>query len=160
MHVTPARSLLRFVFRADMLESGRLLAFDRFFAAHVHSLKRICAHAHPSSLTAYVPENSWAAGVAQRYEGRLAQLVRAPALQAGGRRFESCTAHQVPRMFLSGRNGIGNYLSDILFHSWIKIKDTLTRTCRRLRCCINRIPSAAGADLLRLYCELDWRPPP
>jgi hypothetical protein len=26
--------------------------------------------------------------------GRLAQLVRAPALQAGGRRFESCTAHQ------------------------------------------------------------------
>ena len=29
------------------------------------------------------------------YEGRLAQLVRAPALQAGGRRFESCTAHHV-----------------------------------------------------------------
>src|SRR5208283_2965258 len=27
--------------------------------------------------------------------GRLAQLVRAPALQAGGRRFESCTAHQI-----------------------------------------------------------------
>jgi hypothetical protein len=26
--------------------------------------------------------------------GRLAQLVRAPALQAGGRRFEPCTAHQ------------------------------------------------------------------
>ena len=25
--------------------------------------------------------------------GRLAQLVRAPALHAGGRRFESCTAH-------------------------------------------------------------------
>src|SRR5580704_13341217 len=30
-----------------------------------------------------------------RSEGRLAQLVRAPALQAGGRRFESCTAHQI-----------------------------------------------------------------
>src|SRR5579859_5755261 len=29
------------------------------------------------------------------YEGRLAQLVRAPALQAGGRRFESCTAHHL-----------------------------------------------------------------
>ena len=28
--------------------------------------------------------------------GRLAQLVRAPALQAGGRRFEPCTAHQIP----------------------------------------------------------------
>src|SRR5579859_2531331 len=28
------------------------------------------------------------------HPGRLAQLVRAPALQAGGRRFESCTAHQ------------------------------------------------------------------
>src|SRR5258706_6127094 len=28
-----------------------------------------------------------------RRSGRLAQLVRAPALQAGGRRFESCTAH-------------------------------------------------------------------
>jgi hypothetical protein len=27
--------------------------------------------------------------------GRLAQLVRAPALQAGGRRFESCTAHHI-----------------------------------------------------------------
>ena len=27
--------------------------------------------------------------------GRLAQLVRAPALQAGGRRFESCTAHHL-----------------------------------------------------------------
>src|SRR5438445_4097648 len=33
--------------------------------------------------------------VTRRSEGRLAQLVRAPALQAGGRRFESCTAHQV-----------------------------------------------------------------
>jgi hypothetical protein len=33
--------------------------------------------------------------VAQRCEGRLAQLVRAPALQAGGRRFESCTAHHI-----------------------------------------------------------------
>src|SRR5438034_3307719 len=29
--------------------------------------------------------------------GRLAQLVRAPALQAGGRRFESCTAHHLHR---------------------------------------------------------------
>src|ERR1700693_3887225 len=29
-------------------------------------------------------------------DGRLAQLVRAPALQAGGRRFESCTAHHNP----------------------------------------------------------------
>src|SRR5271157_1692698 len=27
--------------------------------------------------------------------GWLAQLVRAPALQAGGRRFESCTTHQI-----------------------------------------------------------------
>ena len=36
-----------------------------------------------------------------RSEGRLAQLVRAPALQAGGRRFESCTAHQIGD---SGRN--------------------------------------------------------
>jgi hypothetical protein len=33
--------------------------------------------------------------VAHRREGRLAQLVRAPALQAGGRRFESCTAHHI-----------------------------------------------------------------
>ena len=33
--------------------------------------------------------------VAREYEGRLAQLVRAPALQAGGRRFESCTAHHL-----------------------------------------------------------------
>jgi hypothetical protein len=31
--------------------------------------------------------------IASAWSGRLAQLVRAPALQAGGRRFESCTAH-------------------------------------------------------------------
>ena len=37
------------------------------------------------------------------YEGRLAQLVRAPALQAGGRRFESCTAHQIKSMTYMGR---------------------------------------------------------
>ena len=30
--------------------------------------------------------------------GRLAQLVRAPALQAGGRRFESCTAHHINQL--------------------------------------------------------------
>jgi hypothetical protein len=37
-------------------------------------------------------------------EGRLAQLVRAPALQAGGRRFESCTAHHFGN---SGRQNRG-----------------------------------------------------
>src|SRR2546425_1591754 len=31
--------------------------------------------------------------------GRLAQLVRAPALQAGGRRFEPCTAHHLSHFF-------------------------------------------------------------
>jgi hypothetical protein len=39
-------------------------------------------------------------------EGRLAQLVRAPALQAGGRRFESCTAHH-PNPYLCGDATIG-----------------------------------------------------
>jgi len=34
--------------------------------------------------------------------GRLAQLVRAPALQAGGRRFESCTAHHSSSCFATG----------------------------------------------------------
>ncbi|SRR5713101_2495260 len=33
--------------------------------------------------------------IVQYTSGRLAQLVRAPALQAGGRRFESCTAHHI-----------------------------------------------------------------
>jgi|HubBroStandDraft_1064217.scaffolds.fasta_scaffold09691_5 hypothetical protein len=33
--------------------------------------------------------------IASARSGRLAQLVRAPALQAGGRRFESCTAHHL-----------------------------------------------------------------
>ena len=38
---------------------------------------------------------------------------------------------------------------------WIrKIKDTLTRTCWRLRCCINRIPSDPGADLLSCTVNL------
>ena len=31
----------------------------------------------------------------QAQRGRLAQLVRAPALHAGGHRFESCTAHHL-----------------------------------------------------------------
>jgi hypothetical protein len=35
-------------------------------------------------------------------EGRLAQLVRAPALQAGGRRFESCTAHHLAFRIVTG----------------------------------------------------------
>ena len=35
-----------------------------------------------------------------RFEGRLAQLVRAPALQAGGRRFEPCTAHHFSSVFM------------------------------------------------------------
>src|SRR5271157_6228043 len=34
--------------------------------------------------------------------GRLAQLVRAPALQAGGRRFEPCTAHHPFAVFPRG----------------------------------------------------------
>jgi hypothetical protein len=38
--------------------------------------------------------------------GRLAQLVRAPALQAGGRRFESCTAHQAVTQ-ARGRSSVG-----------------------------------------------------
>jgi hypothetical protein len=38
---------------------------------------------------------------------------------------------------------------------WIrKIKDTLTRTCWRLRCCINRIPPDPGADLLSCTVNL------
>src|ERR1700683_923206 len=38
---------------------------------------------------------------------------------------------------------------------WIrKIKDTLTRTCWRLRCCISRIPSTPGADLLSCAVNL------
>ena len=35
----------------------------------------------------------YTAYAAKARNGRLAQLVRAPALQAGGRRFEPCTAH-------------------------------------------------------------------
>ena len=37
-----------------------------------------------------------AASCTMNCSGRLAQLVRAPALQAGGRRFEPCTAHHPP----------------------------------------------------------------
>ena len=38
---------------------------------------------------------------------------------------------------------------------WIrKIKDTLTRTCWRLRCCINWIPSDPSADLLSCIVNL------
>ena len=52
----------------------------------------------PVSALRYSPESSSATSSLETHsnlarEGRLAQLVRAPALQAGGRRFESCTAH-------------------------------------------------------------------
>jgi hypothetical protein len=60
--------------------------FDRGFRAHVYS-KKNCPSA-PSSCE-QLPNKIKRNGS----EGRLAQLVRAPALQAGGRRFESCTAH-------------------------------------------------------------------
>src|SRR5271168_5363011 len=53
-----------------------------------------------------------------KYEGRLAQLVRAPALQAGGRRFESCTAHQ---------SGIpsGNTIRDTIRDTMRQFRETL-----------------------------------
>src|SRR5919204_1157523 len=38
----------------------------------------------------------WSPKISAGPSGRLAQLVRAPALQAGGRRFESFTAHHSP----------------------------------------------------------------
>ena len=63
------------------------------------------AYTHPSAVRADAPHlsSNRRAPVLRKakdlvapgkHEGRLAQLVRAPALQAGGRRFESCTAHQ------------------------------------------------------------------
>ena len=61
--------------------------FDRCFRAHVYS-KKIVSSA--PSFCEQLPNQIEGNGS----EGRLAQLVRAPALQAGGRRFESCTAHQ------------------------------------------------------------------
>ena len=45
--------------------------------------------------------------------GRLAQLVRAPALQAGGRRFKSCTAHH----FHGGGSSEAIYKARILVRS-------------------------------------------
>src|SRR5437763_17070964 len=62
------------------------LWFDRHFSAHVYSKLR-CR----SSFTKLLQRSALGS------EGRLAQLVRAPALQAGGRRFESCTAHHLYR---------------------------------------------------------------
>jgi hypothetical protein len=44
--------------------------------------------------------------VARGREGRLAQLVRAPRLHRGGRRFESCTAHHL-EFVCSGDMGNG-----------------------------------------------------
>src|SRR5712675_2441346 len=45
-----------------------------------------------------------AASCTMNCSGRLAQLVRAPALQAGGRRFEPCTAHHSRASFNAGRD--------------------------------------------------------
>jgi hypothetical protein len=67
---------------------ARSATFDPLFPARVYSLRR--------AVRAIPLKSSFgrrACPVARSHEGRLAQLVRAPALQAGGRRFESCTAH-------------------------------------------------------------------
>src|ERR1051326_5274277 len=45
----------------------------------------------------YPPNPRQFSKIEQRDEGRLAQLVRAPALQAGGPRFESVSAHHANR---------------------------------------------------------------
>src|ERR1700731_415536 len=70
--------------RAVELRQLRLTVFSRLTYTRESAVR---ADAPPSS------SNQRAGPVARRYQGRLAQLVRAPALQAGGRRFESCTAH-------------------------------------------------------------------
>ena len=62
--------------------------FDPSFDAPVYSFRR-GSRGFPSNEIWLVRPSGRAFG----HEGRLAQLVRAPALQAGGRRFESCTAH-------------------------------------------------------------------
>jgi hypothetical protein len=64
--------------------------FDLSFCPPVYSTYRV-SRAAPRGGT---PASSHSA----RVRGRLAQLVRAPALQAGGRRFESCTAHHYPSL--------------------------------------------------------------
>jgi hypothetical protein len=70
--------------------------FDRLFAAHVYSGRR----GYPSiDFNRREPRPATNSRVVRAHEGRLAQLVRAPALQAGGRRFESCTAHQPSILF-------------------------------------------------------------
>ena len=60
---------------------GTIFRQSRILTGAQTSLKRAVSGAH------------YALQTAQAFRGRLAQLVRAPALQAGGRRFESCTAH-------------------------------------------------------------------
>jgi hypothetical protein len=61
--------------------------FSRIGVGRVYSTKR-AARCLPFSGSRAEVNSS------ETNRGRLAQLVRAPALQAGGRRFESCTAHQ------------------------------------------------------------------
>ena len=67
-------------------DSQMLIGECKFFCAHVYSRG---SRKRPSSL-ARLPM-----ALEVGSEGWLAQLVRAPALQAGGRRFESCTTHQI-----------------------------------------------------------------
>ena len=48
-------------------------------------------------------------GMRVKTSGRLAQLVRAPALQAGGRRFEPCTAHHMNQYLVVAEFEISPY---------------------------------------------------
>ena len=73
----------------DLPRESVRMWFDHFSDAPVYSFRR-GSRGFPSNEIWLVRPSGRAFG----HEGRLAQLVRAPALQAGGRRFESCTAHQ------------------------------------------------------------------
>ncbi|MCU1271456.1 MAG: hypothetical protein JWN74_2750 [Acidobacteriaceae bacterium] len=86
--------------------------------------------------------------------GRLAQLVRAPALQAGGRRFESCTAHQFPqRLCMFGAYG----LSQMAYRSYDYLTFQKEREELRLRnrlLALRRAREHSSLALVLFSCEL------
>ena len=63
--------------------------------------------------------------------GRLAQLVRAPALQAGGRRFEPCTAHhdRFSRLVAEKISGASLDVSNFLDATSAPTSDDLCSIC-------------------------------
>jgi hypothetical protein len=106
------------------------------------NLRRVSDKAIPNQ----APETGgrWTAG-ARRSPTAFVTAAKVPNDRRRGSQFSSCNPILPFRMIAN---------PGCLVRGSERLRDTLTRTCWRLRCCINRIPSDPGADLLSCTVHL------